>query len=241
MGKRIISQRRGRGSKTYKAPSHRYKGKVKHRIYDSQERGGVTKGVVRELFNDPGRTSPVAKIVFETKEEKLFLVPEGIRIGSDVSTGNMAEVQIGNTLPLKNVPEGTYIYNIESKPGDGGKFVRSSGTYATVIAHDNKKTVIQFPSGVMKTLNKDCRCTIGVVAGGGRKEKPLVKAGNKYHKLRSKATLYPKVRGVAMNHHDHPFGGGNHKHTGKGTTSSRNASPGRKVGHIAAKRTGRRR
>ncbi|HNR45121.1 MAG TPA: 50S ribosomal protein L2 [Methanofastidiosum sp.] len=241
MGKRIISQRRGRGTNTYKAPSHRYNGRVKHRSYDNEERDGVTRGVVRELFNDPARTSPVATILFDNKEQELFLVPEGIRVGSSIATGIMAEVEIGNTLPLKNIPEGTYIYNIESRPGDGGKFVRSSGTYATLIAHDNKKTVILLPSGVMKTLNSECRCTIGVVAGGGRKEKPLVKAGNKFHKLRSKATLYPKVRGIAMNHNDHPFGGGNHKHPGKGTTCSRNAPPGRKVGHIAAKRTGRRR
>lgn len=241
MGKRIISQRRGRGTNTYKAPSHRYNGRVKHRSYDNVERDGVTRGVVRELFNDPARTSPVATILFDDKEKELFLVPEGIRVGSSIATGTMAEVEIGNTLPLKKVPEGTYIYNIESRPGDGGKFVRSSGTYATLIAHDINKTVIQLPSGVMKTLNSECRCTIGVVAGGGRKEKPLIKAGNKFHKLRSKATIYPKVRGIAMNHNDHPFGGGNHKHPGKGTTCSRNAPPGRKVGHIAAKRTGRRR
>ena len=241
MGKRIISQRRGRGTHTYKAPSHRYNGRVKHRSYDGVERDGVTRGVVRELFNDPARTSPVATILFDNKEQELFLVPEGLRVGSNIATGTMAEVEIGNTLPLKNIPEGTYIYNIESRPGDGGKFVRSSGTYATLIAHDSKKTVIQFPSGVMKTLNSECRCTIGVVAGGGRKEKPLVKAGKHFHKLRSKATKYPKVRGIAMNHNDHPFGGGNHKHPGKSTTCSRNAPPGRKVGHIAAKRTGRRR
>jgi len=241
LGKRIISQRRGRGTHTYKAPSHRYNGRVKHRSYDNVERDGVTRGVVRELFNDPARTSPVATILFDNKEQELFLVPEGLRVGSNIATGTMAEIEIGNTLPLKNIPEGTYIYNIESRPGDGGKFVRSSGTYATLIAHDSQKTVIQLPSGVMKTLNSECRGTIGVVAGGGRKEKPLVKAGKKFHKLRSKATLYPKVRGIAMNHNDHPFGGGNHKHPGKGTTCSRNAPPGRKVGHLAAKRTGRRR
>ena len=143
MGKRIISQRRGRGTNTYKAPSHRYNGKVKHRNYDSLEREGVTRGVVRELFNDPARTSPVATILFDNDEEKIFLVPEGIRLGSTISTGIMAEVEVGNTLPLRNVPEGTYIYNIESRPGDGGKFVRSSGTYATLIAHDSQKTVIQ--------------------------------------------------------------------------------------------------
>ena len=126
MGKRIISQRRGRGTHTYKAPSHRYNGKVKHRNYDTIERDGVTRGVVRELFNDPARTSPVATILFDNNEEKIFLVPEGIRVGSNIATGTMAEVEVGNTLPLRNVPEGTYIYNIESRPGDGGKFVRSS-------------------------------------------------------------------------------------------------------------------
>ena len=83
-----------------------------------------------------------------------------------------------------------------------------------------------------------CRATIGVVAGGGRKEKPFVKAGKKYHAMKAKAIKWPRVRGVAMNAVDHPFGGGRHQHTGKPTTVSRRMPPGRKVGHIAARRTG---
>ena len=91
----------------------------------------------------------------------------------------------------------------------------------------------------MRRLSPECRATIGVVAGGGRTEKPFVKAGNKHHKLTARGTKYPRVRGIAMNAVDHPFGGGGRQHPGKPKSISRDAPPGRKVGDIASKRTGR--
>ncbi|HEC96438.1 MAG TPA: 50S ribosomal protein L2, partial [Euryarchaeota archaeon] len=94
------------------------------------------------------------------------------------------------------------------------------------------------PSGEIKGFHYMCRAAIGVVAGGGRVDKPWVKAGKKYHAMKSRATKWPKVRGVVMNAVSHPFGGGSHPHVGRPTTTSRNAPPGRKVGHIAARRTG---
>lgn len=130
--------------------------------------------------------------------------------------------------------------NIENKPGDGGQLARSSGVYAVLIAHDMGKTVVQMPSGATKWLNPMCKATIGVVAGGGRVDKPFVKAGKKYHKLKTRAAKYPRVSGVAMNAIDHPFGGGGWQHPGRPKTVSRRASPGRKVGSIAARRTGKR-
>ena len=106
----------------------------------------------------------------------------------------MAEVEVGNTLPLRNVPEGTYIYNIESRPGDGGKFVRFR-TYATLIAHDSQNnSTASFRSN--ETLNPDCRCTIGVVAGGGRKEKPLIKAGKTSTNLEASQQFIRKLEGL---------------------------------------------
>lgn len=124
-------------------------------------------------------------------------------------------------------------------PGDGGKLVRAGGSYATVVSHDAKKTVIQLPSGQFKTLDSSCRATVGVSAGGGRKDKPFVKAGKKFFAFRARGKQYPIVRGVAMNPVAHPHGGGSHQHIGKPSTVKRGAPPGRKVGSIAADRSGR--
>ncbi|RLF15881.1 MAG: 50S ribosomal protein L2, partial [Thermoprotei archaeon] len=150
------------------------------------------------------------------------------------------EVALGNVLPIGNIPEGYPVYNIEMEPGDGGKLVRSAGSYATIVSHSGDKTVIQLPSGAFKTLSSKCRATIGIPAGGGRGEKPFVKAGKKYHYARARGKVYPLVRGVAMNPVSHPHGGGSHQHVGRPSTVSKNAPPGRKVGSIGARRTGRR-
>merc|ERR1711920_979487 len=104
---------------------------------------------------------------------------------------------------------------------------------------DGKKTRIRLPSGSRKTIPSTCRAVVGVVAGGGRMDKPVLKAGNNHHKYRVKRNSWPKVRGSAMNPVGHPHGGGNHQHIGKASTVKRGTSPGRKVGLIAARRTGR--
>ncbi|MDI6702365.1 50S ribosomal protein L2 [Methanothermobacter wolfeii] len=241
MGKRLISQRRGRGTPTYRSASHRFKGKIKYRAYDSLESEGSLKGSVVDIMHDPGRTAPVALVKFENGEKNLILAPEGLVLKDEVECGAGAKVKPGNSLPLSQIPEGTPIYNIENRPGDGGKLVRSSGTYASLITHDADKAVIELPSGELKALNPQCRATVGVVAGGGRREKPFLKAGKKYHALRAKGKKSVRVRGVAMNAVDHPHGGGNRQHPGRPTTVSRHAPPGRKVGSIAARRTGKRR
>ena len=241
MGKRLISQRRGRGTPTYRSASHRFKGKIKYRAYDSIESEGSLKGKVVDIMHDPGRTAPVAHVKFENGEERLILAPEALMLNEEVECGVKARVKPGNSLPLSEIPEGTPIYNIENRPGDGGKLVRSSGTYASLITHDADKAVIELPSGELKALNPQCRATVGVVAGGGRREKPFLKAGKKYHALKAKGKKSVTVRGVAMNAVDHPHGGGNRQHPGRPTTVSRHAPPGRKVGSIAARRTGKRR
>ncbi|MGD9778371.1 50S ribosomal protein L2 [Methanomethylovorans sp.] len=237
MGKRIISQNRGRGTPTYRAPSHRYKASLKHPKVNGNE---MLTGTVVGLEHDPARSAPLAKVSFANGEERMIVAPEGMAVGTIISCGAEAEVRPGNVLPLSNIPEGVPVCNIESKPNDGGQFARSSGVYATVVSHDKGKTVVQMPSGEMKWLNSKCRATVGIVAGGGRLDRPFLKAGKKYHKMKTRAAKYPRVRGVAMNVIDHPFGGGNRQHPGRPTTVGRNAPPGRKVGQIAARRTGRR-
>jgi large subunit ribosomal protein L2 len=241
MGKRLIHQRRGRGTPKYRSASHRFKDKIRYRIQDEIEKEGALKGKIVGIVHDPGRNAPIADVKFENGERKFILAPESIQVDDDIECGFSASINLGNTLPLGEIPEGTPIYNIENRPGDGGRFVRSSGNYASLITRDSDKAVVELPSGELKSLNLNCRATIGVVAGGGRKEKPFLKAGTRWHAFKAKGKRSMTVRGVAMNAVDHPHGGGNRQHPGRPTTVSRHAPPGRKVGSIAAKRTGKRR
>jgi large subunit ribosomal protein L2 len=236
MGRRIRGQRRGRGTPTFRAPSHRYKAELSHRTVED---GDVVTGEVVDIEHDPARSAPLADIQFEDDDRRLVLAPEGIAVGEEIQVGVSAAIEPGNTLPLAEIPEGVPVCNVEVNPGDGGKFARASGVSATLLAHERSAAVVQLPSDEMKRLSPDCRATIGVVAGGGRTEKPLVKAGSKHHKARARGTVWPRVRGVAMNAVDHPFGGGGRQHPGRPKSISRDAAPGRKVGDIASRRTGR--
>ena len=154
---------------------------------------------------------------------------------------NPAKVAVGNVLPIGKIPEGTTICNVELYPGDKGQFARTSGTFATIIGHseDGSRSRIKLPSGVKKTVTAEARAMIGIVAGGGRNEKPILKAGRAFHHRKPKRKMWPVVRGVAMNPVEHPHGGGNHQHIGKSSCQARNTPAGRKVGLIAARRTGR--
>jgi len=160
--------------------------------------------------------------------------------GQFVYCGKKALLSVGNVLPLSSLPEGTIVCNVEEKVGDRGALARTSGNYATVVGHDGDGTTsrIRLPSGVKKTVPSSARATVGIVAGGGRIDKPLLKAGRAYHKYRVKRNCWPRTRGVAMNPVDHPHGGGNHQHIGHSSTVKRGAVPGQKVGLIAARRTG---
>ncbi len=241
MGKNLITQRRGRGTTTYRAPSHKYFGKICYRSYDDSERNAVVFGKVVDLVDCPGHFAPLAVIKYETKEEVLISAPLNIKVGDIVASGATAPVQTGNVLPLKNIPEGTSIYNLECKPGDGGKLVRTSGTFAKVIGKVGEGILVMLPSKKQKNLSGECRATIGTIAGDGRLEKPFLKAGIRMHAMRARNKLYPQVSGVAMNAVDHPFGSGRGRHVGKPKNAPRWAPSGRNVGLIRAKRTGRRR
>merc|ERR1712219_90420 len=172
---------------------------------------------------------------------ELLVAAEGMYTGQFIYCGRKAQLTIGNVMPVGNMPEGTIVCNLEEKTGDRGKVARASGNYATVIAHnpDTKRTRVKMPSGCKKIIPSANRAMVGIVAGGGRIDKPMLKAGRAYHKYKAKRNSWPKVRGVAMNPVEHPHGGGNHQHIGKASTVRRDTSAGRKVGLIAARRTGR--
>ncbi|ADL19678.1 50S ribosomal protein L2P [Acidilobus saccharovorans 345-15] len=237
MGKSLRQQRAGKGSLTFKNPDHIHPGPARY----PQLSDKTLEGVVKELVHDPGRYVPLARVVLTNGEEFLMPAAEGMFVGQKIKIGPDAEPTFGNVLPLSKIPEGTLVYNLELRPGDGGKLARQAGSYAIVLSKSGDTVKVLLPSKREKEISGNCRATIGVPAGAGRIEKPLLKAGNSYYKYRVKGTKWPTVRGVAMNAANHPFGGGFHQHEGRPTTTSRNAPPGRKVGHIAARRTGRRR
>lgn len=241
MGKQLITQRRGRGTSTYRAPSHRYSGKISYRNYDESEKNSVVYGTIQDLINCPGHFAPLAKVKYDTKEEVLISAPLNVKVGDVVASGASAPVQTGNVLPLKNIPEGTAIYNLECKPGDGGKLVRTAGVFARVVTNNGNEVVVKLPSRKQKTFLGECRATVGVIAGDGRTEKPFLKAGKRMHAMRARNKLYPQTSGVAMNAVDHPFGSGRGRHVGKPKTAPRWAPAGRNVGLIRSRRTGRKR
>ncbi|GBE62584.1 ribosomal RPL8 [Babesia ovata] len=244
MGRIIRGQRKGRGS-VFKSHVHLRKGAARLRRFDYAEHHGYVRGVVKGIIHDPGRGAPLVKIDFRnaykygTDHERMVAV-EGMYTGQYVYFGREARLAIGNCLPVGKMPEGTIISSLEEKRGDRGRLAKASGTYATVIGHsdDGKMTRIRLPSGARKSVESASRAIVGLVAGGGRIDKPLLKAGTAYFKYKAKRNCWPRVRGVTMNPVDHPHGGGNHQHIGKPSTVSRGAPPGQKVGLIAARRTG---
>ncbi|KAI9328410.1 60S ribosomal protein L2 [Obelidium mucronatum] len=244
MGRVIRAQRKGAGG-IFKAVTRLRKAPAKFRALDYAERHGFIRGIVKDIIHDPGRGAPLAKVVFRDPykyklREETFVATEGLFTGQFIYAGKKASLNVGNVLPVGNMPEGTIICNVESRIGDRGSLARVSGNYATIIGHntDEGTTRIKLPSGAKKVLASTCRASIGIVAGGGRIDKPMLKAGTAHHKYKVKRNCWPKTRGVAMNPVDHPHGGGNHQHIGHASTVSRYAPAGQKVGLIAARRTG---
>jgi large subunit ribosomal protein L2 len=234
MGKRIITQARGKGGPTYTAPSHRWGGASKHKKGLEPAKGRIV-----DFIDCAGHSAPLARVTYEDGEECLAVAVEGLRVGDEVTNSGQIVSQ-GNTLSVGDIPEGTVVCNIERQPGDGGKFVRAGGAFAKIVAKTQEGVVIRLPSKKEKIFFPACRATIGVIAGGGRTEKPFLKAGKKFFAMKAKNKLYPKVSGISMNAVDHPFGGSSSHHKGKPTVAPHGAPPGRNVGKIRPRRTGRR-
>lgn len=229
MGKNLRQQRRGKGSPRYRSPDHRFLAKPDYRQIPSDSKNGI----IKKLLDAPGRTTPLAVVEFSGLNINQ-IAHEGATIGGLVDLESASK---GSIIELKDIPEGSKIYNIEIHPGDGGRLCRSSGSFATVITKEGNKCVLLLPSKRKKLFSSSCRATIGIPAGSGRISKPFRKAGNKHYARKAFGRLYPTVRGVAMNPVDHPFGGS--AKPGKHKTVSRSMPPGKKVGSIAARRMGK--
>ena len=235
MGKQIRVQRRGRGGSVFISRSFRRIAPIRFPTTSPQS----LRGVVKEFLHERGRGTPLALVEFTNGAACCVSAPEGLSLNQGILMGSDAKPDIGNILPLEKVPEGTYVSSVELRPGDGGRIARASGTFCLVVSHTPQGTELRLPSGKSVYMNDQCRAMIGVVAAAGRTERPFLKAGTAKKLMRSRGRVWPATSGQKMVAASHPHGGGRHKHSGKPTTVGRNTPPGRKVGMIAARQTGR--
>ncbi len=159
--------------------------------------------VIKSIEYDPNRSGFIALVVYVDGEKRYTLLPSNLKLGDKIIASEKAEIKIGSRLPLKNIPVGTFVYNIESKPDAGAKLVRSAGNYAEIIAHDKGYALMKMPSSEIRKISERAWASVGQVSN---EENRLVKFG-KAGKSRWKG-IRPTVRGSAMNPVDHPFGGG---------------------------------
>jgi len=214
MGRVIRAQRKGAGS-IFRSHSANRKGAARLRPIDYSERHGYIKGKVTDIIHDPGRGAPLAKVsfrhpIYHKYQNEIFIAAEGMFTGQFIYAGKKANLNTGNIIPVGQMPAGTIVCNLEKKTGDLGRLSRASGVHAEIKDHNHEANItrVELPSLKRKVLPSFCRGMIGSVAGAGRCEKPLLKAGRCYYKLKAKRNSWPRVRGVAMNPVDHPNGGG---------------------------------
>lgn len=184
----------------------RHKGggaKIKYRLIDFKRKKDGVPAKVKSIEYDPNRTANIALLAYADGEKTYILAPNGLKVGDTIMNGPEAEVRIGNTLPMRNIPVGASIHNIEMKLGKGGQLARSAGNVAQLMAKEGKYATVKLPSGEMRLLPLDCRATIGQVGNIDHELIHVGKAGRKRH-----MGIRPTVRGSVMNPNDHPHGGG---------------------------------
>ena len=183
--------------------------KQRYRIVDfKRDKDGIP-GVVERLEYDPNRSAHIALIKYADGERRYILAPKGVEAGTPILSGEEAPIKPGNALPLKSIPVGTQVHNIEMKPGKGGQLVRSAGGTAQLAAREGAYATIRLRSGEMRKIHVDCRATVGEVGHGEHNLRKFGKAGAKRWR-----GVRPTVRGVAMNPVDHPHGGGEGRTSG---------------------------
>ncbi|MFH0712143.1 MAG: 50S ribosomal protein L2 [archaeon] len=229
MGKRIIQQRRGKGGHVYKTREEA--GKFRPGYLSNMD--GEFECV--KLSSSVGHSVPIAKFI--SKEGKAFenFAVNLLYVGQKIVFGGK---NAGDVARLGDLKSGTEIFNIEHNPKDGGKFVRTGGNFATIMVREGDVVKVMLPSKNVKKFNVDCRATVGRAAGDGRLDKPILKAGKQFYIMKMKSKLWPRTSPVKMNAIDHPFGSGRGKRI-KSKIAKRNAPPGKKVGMIRPRRTGR--
>jgi len=237
-GNTLIQQRRGKGTPVYKIPDHFTKYKLMYRSLDERELNDVIKGKVVDIIKDKVHYAPIMYVEYEDGTSAYLPAVEGIYVGKTVYAGVNAPIDIGNVLPLKSIPVGTQVCMVEIHPGDGGKIARASGTSAVLVQKTEDKAILVLPSKKTKEVSIFSRALLGVVAGGGRTDKPFAKAGIKYYYVTAHHRYWPIVSAVAKNAADHPFGGKHKRNKGGITPLPKHGYP-IKYGHYGSRKTGR--
>ena len=183
--------------------------KTKYRIIDFKRNKHAIPATVASIEYDPNRTAFIALLHYADGEKRYILAPQGLEVGGIVTSGEAAAPEVGNALPLKNMPLGTVVHNIEMQPGRGGAIARSAGTYAQLSNKEERYAVLKMPSGELRKVLITCMATVGTVSNSDHQLQSMGKAGrNRWKGIR------PRTRGVAMNPVDHPMGGGEGRSSG---------------------------
>ena len=204
---RITSRHRGGGAKR------------RYRDIDFLRRKDGVPAKVATIEYDPNRTTYIALLHYADGEKRYILAPQGLRPGAQVESGDRADIRPGNALPLRAIPTGTLVHNVELVPGQGGRLGRAAGSGIQVAAKEGPMVTLRLPSSEMRMVRADCRATVGTLSNSEHQNVELGKAGRKRHK-----GVRPQTRGVAMNPVDHPHGGGEAHHTPGGHPETPGAS-----------------
>ncbi|MBL0051079.1 MAG: 50S ribosomal protein L2 [Bacteroidetes bacterium] len=180
-----------------------------YRVIDfKREKFGVP-GIVKTVEYDPNRSAFISLVFYKDGEKRYIIAPEGIKVGQTIMSGEAAEPEVGNCLPLKNIPLGSMIHNIELRPGQGAKMARSAGTYCQLLARDGKYAIVKMPSSETRMILSACMASIGKTSNPDHNQEDFGKAGKTRWLGRR-----PRTRPVAMNPVDHPMGGGEGRASG---------------------------
>jgi len=211
--KSLLESQHGTGGRNHQGRrAMRYIGggnKQKYRIIDFKRNKHNIPATVATIEYDPNRTAFIALLNYADGEKRYILAPQGLEVGGTVMSGENAAPEVGNALPLKNMPLGTVVHNIEMQPGKGGAIARSAGTYAQLANKEERYAVLKMPSGELRKVLITCIATVGTVSNSDHQLQSLGKAGRSRWK-----GVRPRTRGVAMNPVDHPMGGGEGRASG---------------------------
>jgi large subunit ribosomal protein L2 len=180
--------------------------KIKYRIIDFKRNKDNIPAKVTAIEYDPNRSAFIALLAYADGEKRYIIAPNELKVGDVVMSGENVDIKVGNALPLRNIPVGTFIHNIELYPGKGGQLVRAAGGTAQLLAKEGDYAHVRLPSGEIRLIRLDCRATVGIVGNLSHELVRIGKAGRKRH-----MGIRPTVRGSAMNPVDHPHGGGEGK------------------------------
>ncbi len=183
--------------------------KQKYRLVDFKRRKQGVEAVVQRIEYDPNRTAYIALIEYTDGEVSYILAPQRLSVGDKVISADRADIKPGNAMPLRNIPVGTILHNVEMKPGKGGQIARAAGTYVQLVGRDTGYAQVKLASGELRVVRGECLATIGAVSNPDQSNTSLGKAGRKRWLGKR-----PSVRGVAMNPIDHPHGGGEGRTSG---------------------------